>query len=198
MLNKLLYILCLSCFVLACNQGQPKDDFPDFTDEQLNKMLKSSPEYHKTLQEQQQQSSTNALLNDLEKRYQEDTSNINTTFAYAHQLCLQCIRAKTKYCTESIRLFTQVIDQDADFKEKKPYYNRMLCYKQLKEYEKASEDIAVFVEYYAPKPIVNHYAVQAELFYLQGDSIQACQVMQKAYQIDSLPFDSLSWHGSCL
>lgn len=197
MLNNLIYFLATSMFLIACNQGQPKDDFPDFTDEQLNKMLKQSPEYHKAMQQQQQKQTTHALLDDLQQQYQKDTNNIQTTFAYAHQLCIQCIQNQVQYCQQSIQLFSKVIEQDTTFKEKKPYYNRMLCYKQLQDYPKALEDLAVFAKHYQKKPIVNHYAVQAELLYKNGDSSQACQALKIAYRLDSLPFDSLDWHREC-
>lgn len=163
-------------------------------------MLQQSPEYHKAMQQkgqQQQMQDKNKLLDDIKKRYQKDSNNINTIDAYAHQLCLQCIQAQMEACQQSILLYSKVIAQDASYKEKKPYYNRMLCYKQLQNYPKALEDLATFTAHYRQKPIVNHYAMQAELLYLKGDSTQACQTLKIAYQLDSLPFDSLAWHGNC-
>ncbi|WP_156039749.1 tetratricopeptide repeat protein [Aureispira sp. CCB-QB1] len=199
------YLLLLMLFLTACtsnNKDEPKigaDGFPEFTEEQLQEMIKNHP---KSQQPMPAQESSNQIIEKMESFLAKDPDDIATNYnlaklhyqKYMEDSLVEAIQKALPY-------YNKVIALQADYEEGRPYYNRMLCYLNTGEYDAALNDLDRFVAINQNRTPVNHESMRAEILFQKGLEVEACAVYQKAlvrYQQDSLPIHNEKfWNKRC-
>jgi tetratricopeptide (TPR) repeat protein len=192
-------------FLTACtsnNKGEQKigdDGFPEFTQEQLREMIKNNTPAQ---QQSSPKASTEEMVQKMEEFLEKNPTDISTNYTLAklyHQKYMQDSLAD--FCKKSISFYSQVIDLQPDYEEGRPYYNRMLCYMNVAQYDAALSDLENFLKINQGRTPVNHESMRAELLFQKGDKSAACLTYQTAlvrYEKDSLPIhNELLWENRC-
>jgi tetratricopeptide (TPR) repeat protein len=167
---------------------QNEDDFPGFSEEQLNEIMKrqnfgaSAAPQQKTLPE---------LIAQMEVSLAQFPDD--TTMAYdLAKLTYEQYQADSseQWLQKAVNYYNKVLDLDANYEQGRPYYNRMLARLAQKNYEAALKDLNAFVRVNQNQIPINHQAMRAEILFQQGQLSAACAVYQEAKLIaerDSLP-----------
>jgi tetratricopeptide (TPR) repeat protein len=192
-------------FLTACtsnNKGEQKigeDGFPEFSEEQLQEMIKNNPQAQPQASPQQ---STTQMIEKMEDFLQKNPSDISTNYNLAklyYQKYLQDNLATT--CKKSIYFYSKVIDLQADYEEGRPYYNRMLCHLNTNEYDAALSDLDRFISVNQDRTPVNYQSMRAEILFQKGNQTAACAAYETAlarYEKDSLPIHNQElWGERC-
>ena len=199
------YLFLLMLFLTACspnNKNEPKigeDGFPEFSQEQLQDMIKNNP------QAQQQMLNKKAdeeIMKKMETTVENNPTDISANYGLAKFYHQKYMKNKSaELCEKAIASYTKVINLQADYQEGRSYYNRMLCYMSLDEYDAALSDLNQFITINQDRTPVNYESMQAEILFQQGNEAAACTAYQTAlarYQKDSLPIhNELLWKDRC-
>lgn len=199
------YILFLMLFLTACtsnNKGEQKigeDGFPEFSQEQLQEMIKNSPQAQQPTSPQE---SSNKMLQQMEAFLKKNPMDISTNYNLAKLYYKKYMTdSLAEVCKKSISLYTKVIDLQADYEEGRPYYNRMLCYLNSNQYDAALSDLDQFLAINQGRTPVNHASMRAEILFQKGNKEAACTAYQTAllrYEKDSLPIhNQVLWTERC-
>lgn len=199
------YILFLMLFLTACtsnNEGEQKigeDGFPEFSQEQLQEMIKNSPQAQQPTSPQE---SSDQMLQQMEAFLEKNPMDISTNYNLAKLYYQKYMKdSLAEVCKKSISLYTKVIDLQSDYEEGRPYYNRMLCYLNSNQYDAALSDLDQFIAINQERTPVNHASMRAEILFQKGDKGAACTTYQSAllrYEKDSLPIhNQLLWLERC-
>jgi len=203
------YLLLLMLFLTACTsnnkdeQNIGEDGFPDFSEEQLQAMIKNKTQTQKQLPPQEPtQESTDQMIQTMEEFLEKNPSDISTNYNLAklyYQKYTQDNLPTT--CQKATSFYTKIIELQADYEEGRPYYNRMLCYLHLSEYDAALSDLDRFIAINQGRTPVNHESMRAEILFKKGEKAAACNIYQAAlaqYAKDSLPIhNDLLWKERC-
>lgn len=206
MTQKLLGLLLVILFLTACQgsvEEEKEDDFPEFSNEQLEAMIKASPQAQMELNKHTAPKSDNTdFIQKMEEQLLKEPENIEIPYQLA-KLYHQKLMVDTSVVNgeKAILYYTKVIASNKEYQEGKPYYNRMLCYSLLNKWDKALDDINQFEQINKGRTAVNYLVMRAEIYYQKGEKDKACQdylaavaVMQK----DSLPIENESiWEERC-
>lgn len=200
MLRLIGYLCFLMLFLTACHSNDKEDsgdDFPEFSEEQLQEMLKNHPK-----NQANQVKSTEAIIEQMETLLLQDPNNLTTHYNVAKLYHQQFAKdSLEKNCLKAIEHYSHVINQDASYEKGHAYYNRMLCYLHTKQLEAALEDIDHFVEVNQKRTPVNYKIMRAEILYQQGKKQAACEDYLAALNIaqkDSLPIENeQEWLERC-
>lgn len=191
-------ILFLTAYT-ACNNGATKDDFPAFTTEQLNEMMKHAPQGQGAAVKQMTSEQMIAQLTAIVAQNPEDLDNQYTLAKLHYDQFLG--DSSQQHCEQAIQYFSSIIDKDKSYAKGHAYYNRMLCYFNTGQLDKALADIDQFVVENAGRTKVNYHSMRAEILYQKGEKEQACKDFSQALVIakrDSLPAENESvWAERC-
>jgi tetratricopeptide (TPR) repeat protein len=192
-------------FLTACtsnNKGEQKigeDGFPEFSEEQLQEMIKNNPQAQ---MQKSPQESTEQMIQKMEVFLVKNPTDISTNYNLAklyYQKYLKDNSAAT--CEKAIGFYTQVIDLQADYEEGRSFYNRMLCYLNTKQYDAALSDLERFIAINQDRTPVNYESMQAEILFQKGNTAAACTAYKTAllrYEKDSLPIHNEAlWKDRC-
>lgn len=199
------YLFLLMLFLTACtsnNKNEPKigeDGFPEFSEEQLQEMMKNHPQAQKQFSPKE---STEQMIQKMETFLEKNPTDISTHYNLAkleYQMYIKDNLVET--CQKTIAHYTKVIDLQADYEEGRPYYNRMLCYLNTNQYDAALSDLDRFIAINQDRTPVNFESMRAEILFQKGNLTAACAVYQTAlvrYQQDSLPIHNEAlWGERC-
>lgn len=194
-------ILFFMFTLTACHSAsttEDKDEFPEFSQEQLDQMLRNQAMANST----PQQVTLPQLIAQMEASLAQQPSDTTLLYDLAGMHYQQYTQdSSTQSAQRSVAYYTEVINLDPDFREGRAYYNRMLSRLVLGDYEAALTDIDRFVVINAGQTPVNYPAMQAELLYLKGDEAAACAKFLEALTLaerDSLPAgDTERWKQRC-
>jgi tetratricopeptide (TPR) repeat protein len=199
-------LVLLILFLTACNSKPPAteaDDFPEFTSEQLEKMMARDPKVQMQLaQGKQQQMSTGDLAEQLEKMIAQDPDNMDNYYhlgkLYHQQYITDSIPSAAQ---KAIDNYTVVINKEETYENGKGYYNRMLCLLALDANEQALADINKFIVINKGVTPVNYWEMLAEIQFRLGQKVKACQSFGYALEMfekDSLPIgNQATWEERC-
>lgn len=189
---RLLSALCsLLLFLTACQTGenpQKEDDFPEFSEEQLNQMMKRQNLGGSAMPQQKTVPEMIAQMEISLAKFPDDT-----TMAYnLAKLTYEQYQADSseQWLQKSVNYYSKVLELAPNYEQGRPYYNRMLVRLAQKNYEAALKDLNAFVRINQNQIPVNHKAMQAEILFQQGQLSTACAIYQEAKLIaerDSLP-----------
>lgn len=199
------YLLLLMLFLTACtsnNKDEQKigeDGFPEFSEEQLQEMIKNHPQAQQQASPQQ---STAQMIEKMEDFLQKNPTDISTNYNLAKLYYQKHLQDKLpETCKKSISFYTKVIDLQADYEEGRPYYNRMLCYLDVKAYDAALSDLDRFIAINQDRTPVNYQSMRAEILFQKGNQTAACAAYETAlarYEKDSLPIHNQElWGERC-
>lgn len=199
------YLLLLMLFLTACTSNTKdeqkigEDGFPEFSEEQLQEMMKNHPQAQKPLSPQK---STDQMIQKMEDFLEKNPTDISTNYNLAklhYQKYMKDSLPAT--CKKTISFYTKVIDLQGDYEEGRPYYNRMLCYLNNKQYDAALNDLDRFVAINQDRTPVNYQSMRAEILFQKGNKVAACSAYQTAlvrYEKDSLPIhNEVFWKERC-
>lgn len=202
MLRLTSYLVLLMLFLTACiSNNNPVDEggFPEFSEEQLQEMIKNNPKVQGKLPTQK---STDELIQKMEELLTQNPDDISINYNLA-KLHYQKYSKDSlpEACKKAIPYFTKVIELDGTYEKGHPYYNRMLCYLNSNQLDAALADINRFIEVNQNRTPVNYQAMHAEILFQQGKTIAACEryavALQRAEK-DSLPVENKQiWEKRC-
>lgn len=198
-------VLLLMLFLTACSSNNNKeanlgeDGFPEFTNEQLQEMIKNNPQAQAQVQQQQ---SNKVLIQKMEELLAQNPNDLNNYYHLAKLYYQNFLKdSLTTDCQKAIDLFTKVIQKDSEFEKGHAYYNRMLCYYNTNQLDAALNDIDLFVKTNKGRTPVNYLAMRAEILFKKGNKEQACIDFKSALlvaQKDSLPVENEDiWKERC-
>ncbi len=198
----------LACLIISLTACQPydsqlenkEDDFPEFSQEELQQMIQNSPQAQ--MQMAQHQNSSDDLINKIEELLQQEPNNIEHNYNLAKLYYQKFMQDKSEQnCTKAIQGYSKAIQLQPDYELGKPYYNRMLCYTQIGNWEAALEDINQFEAINKGQTKVNYWAMRADILYHLDKKEAACVEYQKAHKVwetDSLPYENKeTWIERC-
>ena len=199
------YLLLLMLFLTACTSNSKdeqkigEDGFPEFTQEQLQDMIKSNPKAQSQLPVQE---SANQQIQKLEAFLEKNPTDISTKYNLAKFYYQKYIADNLPAtCQKSLSFYNNIIELQADYEEGRPYYNRMLCHLHLSDYDAALSDLDRFIAINQGRTPVNHESMRAEILFKKGEKAAACDIYQTAlarYAKDSLPIhNDLLWAERC-
>lgn len=199
------YLLVLMLFLTACtsnNKGEQKigdDGFPEFSEEQLQEMMKNHPQAQQQISPQE---SENKIMEKMEAFLEKNPSDISTNYNLAKLYYQKYMKdSLLDACKKAMTHYTKVIDLQTDYEEGRPYYNRMLCYLNINQYDAALEDLDRFVSINQERTAVNHESMRAEILFQKGDKATACDWYQRAlitYEKKQLPVHNEAlWQNRC-
>jgi len=198
----MLYLGFLILFLTAwssCNNGESKEDFPEFSQEQLNEMIKNSPQGNTGGAKHMTAEQMLAQLTAIVAQNPEDLDN-NYTLAKMHYDQF-LVDSNQQHCEQAIHYFSAIINKNQSYEKGHPYYNRMLCYFNLGKMDEALTDMDQFVVENAGRTKVNYRSMRAEILYQKGEKIAACKDFLEALAVaksDSLPVENESvWAERC-
>lgn len=189
---RLLSTLCsLLLFLAACQVGQKpqeEEDFPGFSAEQLDQMMKrqnlgaSATPQQKTVPEMIAQMEVSLA------QFPDDTTMAYDLAKLSYEQYQ--VDSSEQWLQKSANYYSKVLELAPHYEQGRPYYNRMLVRLVQKNYDAALKDLNAFVRVNQNKVPVNHKAMRAEILFQQGQLSAACAVYQQAKLIaarDSLP-----------
>lgn len=187
---RLLSTLCLLLlFLSACQTAEKpseEDDFPVFSDEQFDQMIK-----RQNLGATPQQKTLVEMITQMEASLAQFPEDTAMTYDLAKMSYEQYLSdSSEQWLQKSVNYYNRVLDLDPNYEQGRPYYNRMLARLAQKNYEAAMKDLNAFVRVNKNQIPVNHKAMRAEILFQQGQVSTACAVYQEAKLIaerDSLP-----------
>lgn len=204
-------LFSLILFLTACTSGekpQEEEEFPEFTSEQLQEMIKNSPqaqaEMRKAQQAEQgkQEPNNQEMIEQLEQLVQENPNDPGQWYYLAKLYYKDYNRTQgTGKLDKAIKAYSEVIKQAPTHEKGHAYYNRMLCYWKEGKLEVALADLEQFVQVNKDQTPVNHAAMKAQLLYEQENLEAACAAYQTAlerWEKDSLPIENQEqWKERC-
>ncbi|MFK7798183.1 MAG: hypothetical protein AB8E82_12070 [Aureispira sp.] len=189
---RLLSTLCLLLlFLAACQVGQQpqeEEDFPGFSAEQLDQMMKrqnlgaSAVPQQKTIPEMIAQMEVSLA------QFPDDTTILYNLAKLSYEQYQT--DSSEQWLLKSVHYYSKVLELAPNYEQGRPYYNRMLIRLAQKNYDAALNDLNAFVRVNQNQIPVNHQAMRAEILFQQGQLSTACAVYQEAKLIaerDSLP-----------
>ena len=96
-------------------------------------------------------------------------------------------RIKLKKFDGAVADYSTAIRQDPSAQNY--WFNRMLCRVEMKDYEHAQCDLDTIIQKWSK--YARAYAVKAEVFLMQSDTVSAAQWLDKSLELD--PYDGESW-----
>lgn len=202
MLRLTSYLIFLMLFLTACTSNTKpigEEDFPEFTEEQLEEMIKNSPQIKG---QKFQRKNVDELIKKMEKLLAENPNDLSINYNLA-KLHYQKYSKDSlpETCAKAIPYFTKVIQLDATYEKGHPYYNRMLCYLYSNQLDAALADMNRFIDVNKGRTPVNYQAMHAEILFQQGKTAAACEMYVTALEIatkDSLPVENEQiWKTRC-
>lgn len=195
-------MLYLMLFLTACtsiNNGGEEDGFPEFSEEQLQEMIKNHPP---AAAGGMQEVSTTQLIQKVEAMLAKNPKDVDNSYTLAKLYYQKYSKdSLATDCQKSIALFSNVIALEANYEKGHAYYNRMLCYYYSQDYEKAWADMEQFIAVNKDRTKVNYPFMQASILFEQGDKTKACAYYQEALTMaakDSLPIENEQiWKERC-
>jgi len=207
MKQTLAYLFAIMLILTACQgnqQTETEEEFPDFSDEEMQEMIANNPQAQMQLQQQQQQANNNLdnIIGRIEGELAKDPQNPKHDYHLA-KLYYQkyLLDSLPTFNQKAIEHYTSVIQNEDTYEKGHAYYNRMLCYVQTQAWEKALADINQFVKVNQGRTPVNYQAMRAEIHYQRGAKEKACADYKAALvvaQQDSLPIgNEEAWKDRC-
>ncbi len=196
------YLLLLMLFLTACGSDNNKmgdDEFPEFSQEELQEMMEKSPQYHA---QKNKKLNKDELIKKMEELLAEDPDDLDNNYHLAKLHYQKFIKdSLVQACQKAIPYFSKVIALNPEYEKGHAYYNRMLCYLHNKQFDEALADINSFVSVNKGRTPVNYLAMRAEIFYQKGNEKEACKDYKAALvvaQKDSLPVGNEAvWETRC-
>lgn len=179
------FIVLLIC--AACGAAPNPDAGLELSDEQLNALIKNR---HIVPNED----NGDAALAQLEAAYKTDSSQIDNVYNLAYMYTARCISDSShSECPRALQYLTRVIGLQRDYRSGNAFYNRMLCYQHLGQYEAALADLNIFAEMHKndEKPPVNFYYQKAVLLQQLGKIAEACAELKNAEKLDTTGLSDL-------
>lgn len=204
MLRLLSYLLLLMLFLTACTSKETtvgEDGFPEFSEEQLQEMIKNNPQLNGQTSIPQQ-NGNEELIRKMETLLEQNPDDLNNNYHLAKLYYQKYLKdSLVNDCQKAISLFSNVIKLDAEYEKGHAYYNRMLCYYNNNQLDAALKDIDAFVLVNKGRTPVNYLSMRAEIFFKKGNKEQACIDFKSALvvaQKDSLPVENEAiWKERC-
>ena len=173
------FILLLICSGFQINTNN--DGGLDLSDEQLQQLMKNRPTMPG-------ENNGDAALLQLETAYQEDSSQIDNVYNLAYMYTARCIGDSTYICCpKALQYLNRSLVLSKNHRWGNAFYNRMLCYQHLGNYEAAIKDIDTYTELHKndEKPLVNFYYQKAVLLQQSGKMKEACAELKNAAKLDT-------------
>ncbi|BDS14525.1 tetratricopeptide repeat protein [Aureispira anguillae] len=202
MLRLTSYLVVLMLFLTACTSNNNKigeDGFPEFSEEELQEMMKNNPKVQGQLG---QQRNTEELIRKMQELLEQQPNDLVANYNLAKLFYQKFSKDSLQEdCQKAIPYFSRVIELDENYEKGHAYYNRMLCYLFTNQLDAAMDDINRFVAVNQGRTPVNYQSMRAEILFLQGKKEAACKYHQMALEVaqkDSLPVDNeQKWAGRC-
>ena len=189
---RLLSSLCfLLLFLTACQVGgntQNEDDFPEFSEEQLNEMMKRQNFGASAVPQQKNLPELIVQMEMAVVQFPDDTMMVYNLAKLSYEQYQA--DSSEQWLQKSIKYYNKVLDLDPHYEQGRPFYNLMLAQLAQKNYDVALQNLAAFVRINRNRIPVNHKAMQAEILFQRGQLSVACAVYQEAKLIaerDNLP-----------
>lgn len=202
MLRLLCYLGLLMLFLTGCQSNEPKigeDGFPEFSEEELRKMMKNNPQYQSQLAQSQGDAQLIQKMEELLTQSPNDLANNYNLAKLYHQKISK--DSSAVFCQKAIALYSTVIKINPEYEKGHAFYNRMLCYFQNKEFDAALKDIDAFAKTNKGQTRVNYLSKRAEILFEKGEKDKACEDFRaawKVFQKDSLPVENEEvWKERC-
>jgi len=96
-------------------------------------------------------------------------------------------RIRLKKYEDAVNDYTTAIRHDPSAQNY--WFNRMLCRVEMKDYDQAQCDLDTIIQKWSK--YARAYAVKAEVFLMQNDTVSAAQWLDKSLELD--PYDGESW-----
>lgn len=187
-------------FLTACASDSPKmgeDGFPEFSDEDLQNMLKNNPEYQSKMA---QQEGNEQIIQKMEELLAQNPNDLASNYNLA-KLYQQKPNKDSTTCQRAIDLYSKIITVNPEYEKGHAFYNRMLCYFEIKNFDAALKDIDNFAKINKNQTRVNYLSKRAEILFEKGEKDKACAVFKAAwavFQKDSLPVENEQvWKERC-
>lgn len=183
-LSKISVLVLLGILLSKCNTSQKEEAFPDFTEDQIKKMIMQDP----------QQAAKWLHMESMKDSIPEQTMEIpkGDTALYEwnkKQYVFYRDQNNQEAMQQVIDVYTSLLDKSLFFTGR-IYYNRMLGYIQLEQFSEALQDLHRF-NMLNDEAIVNSPSVASYLYFKLGQNDSACISYERAkqvYEVQSLPY----------